>query len=234
MSRLPRYFVAGLPLHVVQRGNNRTITFRDADDFAFYRACLFHTSQRCGVRIHAYVLMTNHVHVLATPDDRSSMPAMMQSVGRVYVRYYNDRHARTGTLWEGRYRATLVDDETYVLACMRYIELNPVRAGIVRQPLSYAWSSHAANGYGKHDELVSQHALFRALGGSTALRRAAYRAMFDSDVPDDELHAIRDATQHGWALGDDVFRAEVTAAGRRAERLSRGRRVKARPAEIPL
>ena len=221
---MPRFFIPGLPLHVIQRGNDRAPTFRGSDDFSFYRTCVAHASRRHGVAIHAYVLMTNHVHFLATPSRRVSLPKMMQSIGRVYVQYFNSTHGRTGTLWEGRYKAAIVDDESYLLTCMRYIELNPVRAGMVSSPSEYRWSSYRANVCGDDDELVDPHDVFRQLGRSPAERRAAYRELFRGSIADDTLREIRDATQNAWALGDARFRRNVTTLSRRAERLPKGTR----------
>jgi len=223
MSRMPRFFLPGLPLHVIQRGNNRSDTFRCSEDFDFYVACAAHASRRHDVAIHAYVLMTNHVHLLVTPSSPSSVPKMMQAIGRVYVSYFNSVHGRTGTLWEGRYKAAIVDDETYVLTCMRYIELNPVRAGLVSAPDEYRWSSYRVNAWGAHDAFVDPHDAFRQLGHSPAERRAAYRELFRQAIPESTLNAIRDATQNAWALGDAIFRRNVTMRSRRAERLPMGR-----------
>ncbi len=223
MSRLPRFFLPGVPLHVIQRGNNRQAMFLRSGDFAFYVACAGYASLRHDVAIHAYVLMTNHVHLLATPAHPSSIPKMMQAIGRVYVRYFNSVHWRTGTLCEGRYKAAIVDDETYVLTCMRYIELNPVRAGLVPAPDEYRWSSYGANAWGAQDALIDAHDTYRQLGRSAAERRAAYRELFRESIPDAAVRDIRDATQNAWALGSATFRRNVTTLSRRAERLPIGR-----------
>lgn len=139
MARLPRYFMEGQPQHAIQRGNNRAPVFGAEDDYRFYLECLQEAAVRHGCAIHAYVLMTNHVHLLVTPETEGSLPKTLQSVGRRYVQYFNYTYGRTGTLWEGRYRATVIDSEHYLLTCMRYIELNPVRAGMVPQPEGYRW-----------------------------------------------------------------------------------------------
>ena len=220
---MPRFFVPGLPLHVIQRGNDRAPIFRGPADVAFYKRCIGHASQRYGVMIHAYVFMTNHVHLLATPFSPVSVPNMMQSLGRVYVQYFNRTYERTGTLWEGRYKAAIVDDETYLLACMRYIELNPVRACIVASPYDYRWSSFRANGCADADDLVHPHEIYRRLGSSPTERHAAYRELFRDAIPDATIARIRDATQNGWALGEAGFRQMLTTLGRRAERLPKGR-----------
>jgi putative transposase len=167
--------------------------------------------------------MTNHIHLLVTPMLASSLPRMMQSLGRVYVQYFNRAHDRTGTLWEGRYKATIVEDEHYLLTCMRYIELNPVRGHMVGSPAEYPWSSFRANAHGAVDVLVVHHELYRRLGKSRDARQAAYLELFGSAISEQDLLDIRDATQHGWALGGTVFRTMVAASGRRAERLPLGR-----------
>jgi putative transposase len=223
MSRLPRFFVPGLPLHVIQRGNNREPIFGAPADLAFFRQCLARASREHGVAIHAYVLMTNHVHLLVTAEIATSLPKMMQGVGRVYVRYFNDAHERTGTLWEGRYKATIVADDAYLLTCMRYIELNPVRANIVRRPDDYSWSSFRANACGALDNLVVGHPIYESLGRNAAARQHSYRMLFQAAIADEDLRLIRDSTQHAWALGSGDFRRMIAEVSRRAERLSLGR-----------
>src|SRR5437762_9245888 len=201
MPRLPRFFVPDLPLHIIQRGNNRQPIFGGRDDVTFFRDCLARAARNRGVAIHAYVFMTNHVHLLVTPMLATSVPKMMQSIGRIYVQYFNSTYRRTGTLWEGRYRAAIVDDERYLLTCMRYIELNPVRAQMVTNPARFRWSSFAANALGVTDGLVEPHAIYLDLGPTPETRQAAYRDLFDSLISEGEMLSIRDATQHAWALG---------------------------------
>jgi putative transposase len=226
MARLPRFFLPDTPQHVIQRGNDRQAIFDTLADRVFYKECLTFAARRHGVAVHAYVLMTNHVHLLVTPGAATSLPCTMQSVGRVYVRYFNAQRGRSGTLWEGRYKAAIVDCDGYFLACMRYIEQNPVRAGLVERPGQYPWSSHGANAIGTSDPLVSAHGLYRKLGTSPAARRSAYRALFDGPVAEAEVAAIRDATQNAWALGDAEFRRNVEQLSRRAERARMGRPTK--------
>jgi putative transposase len=156
MARLPRFFVPGLPLHIIQRGNNRDPIFGSPADFAFVHRYMTLAASMHGVAVHAYVLMTNHLHVLATPSLSTSVPRLMQSLGRVYVQYFNWRHRRTGTLWEGRYKATIIEDERCLLSCMRYIELNPVRARMAEEPGGYRWSSFRTNALGEVDRLISE------------------------------------------------------------------------------
>jgi putative transposase len=225
MPRQPRFWFPGAVLHVTQRGNNRAPMFVDDCDRQHFVDDLIAASRKHGVAIHAYVLMTNHVHLLASPRAAQAMPRTMQTAGRRYVARFNRMHARTGTLWEGRYRATLVDTDQYFFACMRYIESNPVRAGMVSRPEEYRWSSHRANALGTEDALVTCHALFESLGGITESRRDAYRRMFEHALPDSTLRAIRDATRFEWALGSEAYGRMVEArAGRRAARLPMGPR----------
>lgn len=223
MPRLPRYFVPDLPLHVIQRGNDRAPIFGEAVDYEFFRACLAHAARRNRVAIHAYVLMTNHVHMLATPGSAASMPKTMQSVGRIFVQYFNTKYGRTGTRWEGRYKATIVHDDRYLLTCMRYIELNPVRAGIASTPADYRWSSFHANALGDFDALVDPHPIFRRLGVSKAERHAAYRELFDISIREEEVRAIREATQKAWALGGEPFQRHVSVLSRRSSPAKTGR-----------
>ena len=223
MARLPRFFVPRLPLHVIQRGNNRQSIFREPLDRRRFLALLGESAKRHAVSVHAYVLMPNHVHLLATPVDQSGVARLMQSVCGVYVGWYNHRYARTGTLWEGRYRASIVDHERYLLACMRYIELNAVRAGIVLEPSEFRWSSYRCNALGDRDEIVDPHPAYISLGITPEERRAAYRELVRLKVPASELDLIRSSTHHEWALGDATFRESITRVGRRAAPLPRGR-----------
>lgn len=229
MARLGRYFLPDQPLHVIQRGNNRAPIFFAGEDYTRYRGWLAAAAADYGCRIHAYVLMTNHVHVLATPETAGSLPRMMQSLGRRYVRYVNAAYRRTGTLWEGRYRAAPIDSEAYFLACCRYIELNPVRAKMVAHPRDYPWSSYAAHAHGAADALVSDHALYRRLGKSAAERQKSYRALFQAQLGEDFLEALRGATNGGWALGNERYKRHIAKAlGRRVAPLAKGRPAKAR------
>ena len=224
MPRLLRYGAPGMPQHVIQRGNNRCAVFMRTADYQFFRECLRSACERHGCRVHAYVLMTNHVHLLATPADETGISRVMQTVGRRYVRYFNDVHERTGTLWEGRYRASLVQTDRYLFACYRYIELNPVRAGMIGKPHDYPWSSHAVNAYGSNDPVVAPHEEYEALGHDPAARQAAYRALFALELGEGTLDAIRDATNKGWVLGTRQFRDNVAVTlGRRTQPISGAR-----------
>jgi putative transposase len=224
LPRLGRYFLADQPLHVIQRGNNRAPIFFGEEDYERYRGWLGEAAAEYGSAIHAYVLMTNHVHLLVTPAEAESLPRTMQSLGRRYVRYVNSVYRRTGTLWEGRYRAAPIDSEAYFLACCRYIELNPVRARMAAHPRDYPWSSWRAHALGAADPLVSEHRLYRALGRSAAERQKAYRALFRPALDQGFVEAIRQATNGGWALGDRRFQREIAKASRRrAAPLPKGR-----------
>jgi len=224
MARLGRYFAAGQALHVIQRGNDRQRVFFAEEDYVAFRTWLAEAADEQGCAVHAYVLMTNHVHLLVTPARAESLPRMMQSLGRRYVRAINARRRRTGTLWEGRYRAAPIDGEAYLLRCARYIELNPVRARMVARPRAYRWSSYRRNALGAADPLVTPHPLYQALGRSEAERQEAYRGLFGEALDAAFLDDLRAATQGGWALGDDRFRRRIAAAsGRRAAPLTPGR-----------
>ena len=223
MARQARYVVAEQPQHVIQRGNNRMTIFDTPSDYLFFRECLASAATRFECAIHAYVLMTNHVHLLVSHQYAFGISKVMQSVGRRYVRYFNDRYGRTGTLWEGRYRATVIDSDRYLLACYRYIEENPLRAGIASDPSHYPWSSYRSNALGMGDELVTPHKRFLALGASAASRQAAYRAMFTTASDRSAFALIRSATNTAWALGDNGFRSAISRLGRRAAPLPPGR-----------
>ena len=209
MPRLPRVVLPGHTLHIIQRGNNRGACFIDDGDRKRYLATLLQVSRRARCTIHAYVLMTNHTHLLVTAGNARAPARMMQGLGRHYVRYFNLRHGRTGTLWEGRYRSSLIDSERYFLQCSRYIETNPVRAGLVSSPGDYLWSSFRSNTDGRPDPLVRPHPVYLALGHSVSRRREAYRALFGTPLEPPELDAIRRATNRGLVLGFDDRRSEL-------------------------
>ena len=228
MARLPRLTLAGYPHHVIQRGNNRQAIFADRQDFEAMLALLAENAQKFGVAVHAYVLMDNHFHLLATPTTAEALPLMMQAVGRSYVRYFNDRHGRSGTLWEGRYRSTLIETDRYLLACMAYIDLNPVRAGMVARALDWPWSSHAHYLGQRSDRLVTPHALYWALGNTPFAREAAYAALVQAGISSAEQAALTEATLRGWALGDADFVAELQKkSSRRVSKAKPGRPVAA-------
>jgi len=227
MARLGRFFIEGQALHVIQRGNNRQPVFFVEDDYANYRQWLIAAAADNGLSVHAHVFMTNHIHLLVTPETAESLPRTMQSLGRRYVRHINTRDGRSGTLWEGRYRAAPIDSEEYFIACCRYIERNPVRARMVAHPRQYRWSSYRAHGEGADDALALFHNAFRRLGRSVEERHAAYRALIREKLDPAFVEALRAATNGGWALGGERFRKEIEAAAeRRATPLPPGPRPK--------
>lgn len=209
MPRTKRLDLPGVAQHVIQRGNDRQVCFFRDVDYTRYLQDLREAAHKYGCRVHAYVLMTNHVHLLVTPVVVGAIACMMQALGRRYVRYINDSLCRTGTLWEGRYKSSLVDSECYVLACYRYIELNPVRAGMVERPGEYPWSSHRANGMGDHDPLITPHDVYRRLALDDVQRRGHYRELVAQGISEDELAAIRQYAQLQRALGSTRFQEHI-------------------------
>jgi len=205
MARLPRLTLAGYPHHIILRGNNRQDIFMDMADFQRMLALLQTHALEQSVQVHAYVLMSNHLHVLLTPLQNDSLPKMMQAVGRAYVLYFNKRHGRSGTLWEGRYRSALIQTERYLLACMVYIDLNPVRAGMVAQAADYPWSSHGHYIGRQNEAWLTPHPMYWEMGNTPFAREAAYAAMVQSGIDQKQQQALTSSTLSGWALGEDGF-----------------------------
>lgn len=223
MARLPRLNLPGIPQHVIQRGNNRQVSFFYEQDYTVYLDKLKDYAKKYKVAVHAYVLMTNHVHLLMTPETEKGVSQLMQSLGRYYVRYINQTYSRSGTLWEGRYKSTLVDSEHYFLLVSRYIELNPVRADMVEHPAQYPWSSYQGNALGKAIELLTPHDSYNALGQTAEERQTAYRALFEYHIPELTLKEIREATNKAWVLGDNRFKEQIERqTGRRVSPQQRG------------
>jgi putative transposase len=220
-----------LPHHVIQRGNGGQAIFLEPGDYAAYLQWLRNLAPAHGLHIHAYVLMPNHVHLLGTPGEGRALGRFMQAVGRHYVRQFNERHGRRGGLWDGRFRSTVLDPDRYLLPCMQYIELNPVRAGLVAEAAHYRWSSFAHHVGTYIDPTVSDHSVFWSLGNTPFDRQLAYQRLFDHPVGAGDISAIRSATQYGWALGEPAFLEQLAkASGRRPASLPRGRpRGKDRP-----
>lgn len=224
MPRRPRLVAPEIPLHIIQRGNNRQVCFCIDSDYRVYLALLQRGAVRHGCLIHAYVLMTNHVHLLITPRDTDSPGAMMKAAGERYVRYFNKRYNRTGTLWDGRFRSCLVQNDAYLLVCHRYIELNPVRAGMVRDPSLYAWSSHHRNAYNQPDPLVTPHPIFSQLGTDEATRAHAYRELFADQLSHEQLGRIRDATNCNYSFCNTSFAESMAEAlGKQVARCNKTR-----------
>jgi putative transposase len=223
MARLPRFVIPDHPQHVIVRGNNRDPIFYDDVDYLFYLAKLKQACDKHECDLHAYVLMTNHVHLLLTPRHAYSIGKTMQMLGRYYVQYFNYNYNRTGTLWEGRYKATLIDSERYLLTCYRYIELNPVRANMVEHPSEYPWSSHRYNALGKVNDNLKPHHLYLRLSETPADRQAAYRELFNVHIEDRALDELRDATNKAWVLGSAYFKQAIEKQlNRRMEPKRRG------------
>ena len=221
MARQPRLTVAGYPHHIIQRGNNRQAIVRDDADRERLLGLWLEYSREFRVAVHAWVIMDNHFHLLATPETVDGLPMMMQAVGRAYVRYFNLRHGRSGTLWEGRYRSTLIESERYLLACMVYIDLNPVRAGMVARAEDFRWSSYRHCIGQVSDKLVSHHALFWGLGNTPFAREAAYSALVEAGLGEAERDRLTRSTLSGWALGSAGFLEVLEASTPR--RLAPGR-----------
>lgn len=234
MARLARLTLADAPHHVIQRGNNRQPIFVDRLDREKMLALIGQHAQRFAVALHAYVLMDNHFHLLLTPSTPDGLPQFMQAVGRSYVRYFNDRHGRSGTLWEGRYRSTVIQTDRYLLACMAYIDLNPVRAGMVAMPADFPWSSHAHYAGRRSDRLLTPHALYWALGNTPFAREAAYAEMVHAGVAQADQALLTDATLHGWAAADPRYSDELhKSTGRRAAKRRPGRPPGRAPRPLP-
>jgi putative transposase len=230
MPRPLRQLLPGVAVHVIQRGVNRVPCFRHDADYLVYLSHLRRLAAKHGCAVHAYCLMTNHVHLLLTPDSAQSCTELMRDLGRCYVPYFNSCHERTGTLWEGRFRSCLVESARYLLACYRYIELNPVRAGMVNHPGDYLWSSYAINSGARSDPFLSPHAEFLALSADLSKRHASYRALFGAEIADPLLDEIREATNGGYPLASDAFKSNVVAAlGWKTEHGKPGRRANSHP-----
>jgi putative transposase len=224
MPRRPRVHLDGVPLHIVQRGHNREPCFFSEDDYHSYLHWLGEVLREADCALHAYVLMTNHVHLLLTPKKAEAVPRLIISLGRRYVQYVNRSYRRTGTLWDSRYKSSLVQAETYLLLCQRYIELNPVRAAMVDDPAHYRWTSYRANGLGIADNRISPHALYLALGRGDKQRQAAYRALFRTQLDRPAIEDIRLALNQSQPLGNERFYAKIEKmTGARREAKPRGR-----------
>ncbi|MGH8154039.1 MAG: transposase [Rhodanobacteraceae bacterium] len=220
----------GIAQHVVQRGNDRRPCFFTGIDYIRYLQDPRDVTAREGCAVHAYVLMTNHVHLLMTPDTSGRIGRTMQALGRRYVRYINDRYRRTGTLWEGRYKASLVSDARHLLQCQRYIELNPVRAKMVSDPADYRWSSFHHHALGVPDPLITPHPAMLGLGRDPRERRTSYRELVMQAIDPQETDAIRRHLQHQHIYGPDRFRRAIEAQlGRKVGPNKIGRPQKSRP-----
>jgi len=224
MARLPRLVVPNQPHHIIQRGVDQQLVFHDAADHLFFLEHLREGSRQFNVAIHAYVLMPNHLHLLATPADKDGLARMMQWLGRHYVPYFNQKYHRSGTLWQGRYRTAVLDAERYLMLCSRYIDLNPVRAKLVTQAGDYPWSSYQHHVGIKSDPLITDHGLYWALGNTPFEREAAYRRLIEEGLDEQEVRMLSEATLKGWALGSDQFKSGLERqVHRRVQPSRRGR-----------
>jgi putative transposase len=205
MARQPRLILPNQPHHVLQRGNDNQPIFREDEDYARFLVWLRECAKAGRVAIHAYVLLPNHLHLLATPGDEDGLGVMMQKVGRLYVPWFNAKYGRSGTLFQGRFRASIVDPDQYFLACTRYIELNPVRAGLAFVPLDYQWSSYAHHAGVRIDPLITDHARYWQLGNTPFQREAAYIELAQQGLNGTELETIHAATSKGAPLGSTAF-----------------------------
>lgn len=228
MPRPVRLNLPCIPQHITQRGNNRQACFLAGEDHELYLALLAAACEKHQCAVHAYVLMTNHVHLLITPETAEGVSLVMRDLGRDYVRQVNKAYGRSGTLWEGRFKSSLVDREAYCLACYRYIELNPVRAQMVAVPADYGWSSFRVNALGMRNELITPHECWLSLGASDNARRSAYQGLFKQDLEQKQLEDIRYGVRKGLPTGNDGFRRQVEAA--LSVKLSNGKR--GRPVRI--
>ena len=223
MARQPRFILPGQPQHVIQRGNNRQPIFKTKRDYEFYLERLMDAASEHECQVHAYVLMTNHVHLLVSPTKVESLSKMMQMLGRYYVQYFNYNYQRTGTLWEGRYKASLISSEQYLFTCMRYIELNPLRAGMVKEPAEYDWTSYHHNALGKADPLIQPHLEYYNLGITSEEQQKNYQSLFQVPLELELLHEIQEATNKCWTLGDSKFKQWVSLQlARRVEPSAKG------------
>ncbi len=230
MPRKPRFDLTDVPQHVIQRGNDRQPCFLRESDYRAYLDYLRGACEAHGCSVHAYVLMTNHVHLLVTQSRLRGLSRMMQSLGRRYVRRINDQYQRTGTLWEGRFKASLVSSDNYLLTCYRYIELNPVRAGMVSQPQDYRWSSYRHNAQGTADHLVVGHETYLSLGIDEETRCRRYRALFQSEIGPKALSEIRACANGDLVFGNERFKDEIERVLKRQSRFRKpGRPKKDRP-----
>lgn len=229
MPRYPRLFLPDVPLHIVQRGHDRQPVFVQSDDFNYYLSNLAEAKLKMSVHLYAYCLMTNHVHLIVAPgDDVSSVSVFMRTIAARQTRYVNRLENRTGTLWEGRFKASLIDSEAYLLACCRYVDLNPVRAAIVSSPQDYRWSGYRSRAALEDCHLLDEHAVFNLLGQNHGERGCAYRRFVANGIGEDELALIRTAVRRNQLTGNQRFRnAIVERTGRRIPSRGQGRPSKA-------
>lgn len=230
MARQSRLVLPHQPHHVIQTGNDRQLVFREDEDYQRFLGWLKESARFYKVAIHAYVLMPNHFHLLATPADEEGLAHMMQKVGRLYVPWFNQKYGRTGGLFQGRFRTSLVEADRYFLACSRYLELNPVRAQLVPTAADYPWSSYGHHAGVRPDPVVSDHSLYWAMGNTPFQREAAYIELIEQGIPSDEFDTIARALLKGHPLGTEAFKVELERTTNRQIRpAKRGRPFKVAP-----
>ncbi len=224
MARLARYTIKNQPQHIIQRGLNDQFIFHEEQDYQYFHDCLDAAAFNYDLKVHAYALMPNHVHILATPKHEHSISRTVQSVGRNYVQYFNESYDSTGTLWEGRYRATVIDSSDYMLLCYKYMESDPVRSGLVEKAEEYRWSSYNHNALAQVDEMISPHREYLNLGAGAKSRARAYRKFYKDVINPETIEHITESTVKGWALGNEKFVKKIEKlTGRRASQLPKGR-----------
>ncbi len=209
MARRPRLFVAGLPYHIIQRGNNRSPIFLSNEDYCFFLEVLREAKTKHPCFIYSYCLMTNHFHLLIEPEEKENVSLLMKLLGAKYVRYVNKTHKRTGTLWEGRFKCSLIDKEPYFLACLHYIEMNPLRAGITNSPELYRWSSYRVRAHGEKSSILDLDPWYNSLGADSQERQVRYRQLFQNTIPDSTWELIREMTNKGGIIGSVNFKEQI-------------------------
>lgn len=234
MARLPRLVVPHQPHHVIQTGIDSQLVFRDDADYQAFLGWLREASRQFKVAIHAYVLLPNEVQLLVSPTDADGLGRMMQWIGRQYVPYFNAKYRRTGTLWQGRYRATVIESAQYFLSCCRYIESEPARSGLAADPEHYRWSSYVHHVGVQPDPVITDHALYWALGNTPFDREAVYKSLMEQGLSTSEVNLFRTAARKGWPLGSERFKAELEKQiNRRVAPAKRGRPAKPRTPHLP-
>ncbi|MEB0139709.1 MULTISPECIES: transposase [unclassified Undibacterium] len=224
MARLPRLLIPHALHHVMQSSHDGLRLFRDDDDHIVFLASLLQGARHFGIAIHAYVLMPDHFHLLVTPQEATSLSKLMQWLGRYYVPHFNRKYLRSGSLWQGRYKATVLDPSLYFFPCSLYIESNPVRAGLVSDAAAYQWSSYAHHIGLRNDALVADHPLFWAMGNTPFQREANYKHLLEQGITEQQLALLREATHKAWLLGSASFEAEMAKlTARRLQPHKRGR-----------
>lgn len=234
MARTSRIVIPNLPHHIIQQGNDRQPIFRDEEDYQVFHAWMREAARQFKVAIHAYVLMGNHLHLLATPSDAQGLARMMQLLGRFYVPYFNRKYDRTGTLWQGRFKTSVIESDPYFLSCSRHIEMLPVREGVVPHPADYKWSSYLHHVGDKPDSLIADHPLYWALGNTPFEREAAYKQFMQQPIPQDEVNSLGLTVGKGWTLGSEQFQIQLEKKiNRRVRPGKRGRPAKMTSDSVP-